>query len=117
MINPDFVPYRESKIEKVYYSISEVAGMFQVQPSLIRYCETKFDNLKPKKSGGGKRLYTKRDIEQIHLVYYLVKEKGMTLAGAQQKLKDNKSDTEHNHEIIKKLQQIRDFLNGMYEEL
>lgn len=111
------MPYQEPKIEKVYYSISEVAEMFEVQPSLIRYWETRFPNLKPKKSSGGRRLYSQADINEIRLVHYLVKEKGMTLAGAQQKLKENKSDTDHNHEIVKKLQDIRELLTGMYEEL
>ena len=111
------MPYKEPKIEKVYYSISEVAGMFDVNPSLIRYWETQFELIRPKKSPGGKRHYTAKDIEQIRLIYHLVKEKGMTLSGARQKLHDNKSDTEHNFEIVSRLQQIRDLLNGMYEEL
>ncbi|MFO7617315.1 MAG: MerR family transcriptional regulator [Bacteroidales bacterium] len=111
------MPYKEPSIEKVYYTISEVADLFQVQPSLIRYWESRFPNLKPKKSPGGRRHYTQADINEIRLVYYLVKEKGMTLSGAQQKLKENKSDTEHNHEIVKKLQDIRELLAGMYDEL
>ena len=111
------MPYKEPKIEKVYYSIGEVADMFQVNPSLIRYWESQFEIIRPKKSTGGKRHYTLKDIEQIHLVYHLVKEKGMTLTGAQQKIRDNRTDTDHDHEIVKKLQQIRDLLSGMYEEL
>lgn len=111
------MPYKEPKIEKVYYSIGEVADMFQVNPSLIRYWESQFEIIRPKKSPGGKRHYTLKDIEQIHLVYHLVKEKGMTLTGAQQKIRDNRTETDHDHEIIKKLQQIRDLLSGMYEEL
>ena len=91
--------------------------MFEVNPSLIRYWESQFDNISPKKTPGGKRHYTLKDIEQIHLVYHLVKEKGMTLTGAQQKLKDNRDDTESNYQIVKKLQQVRDLLTGMYEEL
>jgi len=111
------LPYKEPKIEKVYYSIGEVAEMFEVNPSLIRYWESQFENINPRKSAGGKRHYMLKDIEQIHLVYHLVKEKGMTLTGAQQKLKDNRNDTESNHQIVKKLQQIRDLLTGMRDEL
>ncbi len=111
------MPYKEPKIEKVYYSIGEVAEMFEVNPSLIRYWESQFENINPKKTPGGKRHYMLKDIEQIHLVYHLVKEKGMTLTGAQQKLKDNKTGTENNHVIVKKLQQIRDLLTGMRDEL
>ena len=91
--------------------------MFEVNPSLIRYWESQFENISPKKTQGGKRHYTLKDIEQIHLVYHLVKEKGMTLTGAQQKLRDNRNDTENNYQIIKKLQQIRDLLTGMRDEL
>ncbi len=111
------MPYKEPKIEKVYYSIGEVAEMFEVNPSLIRYWESQFENINPKKTAGGKRHYMLKDIEQIHLVYHLVKEKGMTLTGAQQKLKDNRNDAESNHQIVKKLKQIRDLLTGMRDEL
>ena len=91
--------------------------MFEVNPSLIRYWEGQFENINPKKTRGGKRHYMLKDIEQIHLVYHLVKENGMTLSGAQQKLKDNRNDAESNHLIVKKLQQIRDLLTGMRDEL
>ncbi len=111
------MPYKEPVIEKVYYSIGEVAGMFDVNPSLIRYWESQFDNINPKKTPGGKRHYMLKDIEQIHLVYHLVKEKGMTLTGAQQKLRDNRHATEGNHQVVKKLQQIRELLTGMHDEL
>ncbi|HBB92209.1 MAG TPA: MerR family transcriptional regulator [Bacteroidales bacterium] len=111
------MPFKEPKIEKVYYSIGEVAEMLQVNTSLIRYWESQFDIIKPKKTPGGKRHYTLKDIEQIRLVYHLVKEKGMTLAGAQQKLRNNRAETDHTHEIVKKLQQIRELLAGMHEEL
>lgn len=111
------MPYKEPKIEKVYYSIGEVAAMFDVNPSLIRYWESQFENIRPRKTQGGKRHYMLKDIEQIHLVYHLVKEKGMTLAGAQQKLRENRSDAENNHQVIKKLQQIRELLTGMADEL
>lgn len=91
--------------------------MFQVNPSLIRYWESQFDMIKPKKSPGGKRHYTLKDIEQIHIVYNLVKEKGMTLAGAQHRLKTNRTDTDQTHEVVKKLKSIRELLAGLYDEL
>jgi len=111
------VPYKEPIIDKVYYTIGEVAGLFQVNPSLIRYWESQFEIINPKKTAGGKRHYTQKDIDQIRLVYHLVKEKGMTLAGAQKKLRDNLNDTDHDHEVILKLQQIRDLLTGLHEEM
>lgn len=101
------MPYKEPNIEKLYYSISEVSELFHVKPSLIRFWEEEFPLLKPKRTTHGNRLYTKDDIEQIQLIYYLVKEKGMTLKGAQKKLKENKEDTIYNFDIIKKLKSIR----------
>lgn len=91
--------------------------MFDVNVSLIRYWESQFENIRPRKTSGGKRHYSQKDIDEIRLVYHLVKQKGMTLSGAQQKLRENRNDTEHNHQVIKKLQQIKDLLTGMRDEL
>lgn len=95
---------------KVYYSIGEVADMFQVNTSLIRFWEKEFDIIKPHKNKKGNRQFTKADIENFHLIYHLVKEKGMTLKGAQMKLSESKAETEANFEIIKRLQSIREEL-------
>lgn len=99
--------------EKLYYSIREVARMFHVNPSLLRYWEEVFDTISPKKSEKGIRFYSQKDIEAIRLVYYLVKERGLTLAGARQKLKYNKSETEKNEEVIHRLKTIRNELNAL----
>ena len=97
----------EKKIEKLYYSISEVSEMFNVNASLIRFWEKEFPVIKPKKNNKGNRFFTKQDIDNLHLIYHLVKERGMTLKGAKQKLKENKEGTEKNFEIVKKLKDIR----------
>lgn len=76
-------------IEKLYYSIGEVADMFKVNTSLLRYWEKEFTMLHPKKNLKGERHYTKKDIEAFRVVYHLVKEKGFTLNGAKQYLKTN----------------------------
>ena len=78
--------------------------MFNVNPSHIRYWEREFDVLKPHKNKKGNRLFTKDDIEQLKLIYHLVKEKGLTLKGAKQKLKDNKDETVDNHDMVDRLQ-------------
>lgn len=104
------MPYKEKKIEKLYYSIGEVAEMFDVNTSLIRFWEKEFDIIKPKKNKKGNRLFTKKDIENFHIIYHLVKEKGLTLKGAQKKLKENKDDTVNNVEVVKSLQEIRERL-------
>ncbi len=102
--------YKQPVIEKLYYSIGEVAKMFNVNTSLIRYWEKEFDIIKPHKNKKGNRLFTPEDIDNFHLIYYLVKEKGMTLKGAAKKLKDNKDGTVENFEIVKRLKVIKEML-------
>jgi len=104
------MPYKEKKVEKLYYSIGEVAEMFHVNTSLIRFWEKEFDIIKPHKNKKGNRLFTPKDIENFHLIFHLVKEKGMTLKGAQKKLKENKEDTVNNFEVVSRLKDIRDLL-------
>ena len=79
--------------------------------------EKEFPIIKPKKNAKGSRQYRKEDIENIRLIYHLVKEKGMTLLGARQKLKDNKEDTIQAIEIIDRLKEIREELLKMKKEL
>jgi DNA-binding transcriptional MerR regulator len=111
------MPYIERPVEKLYYSIGEVAKMFNVNTSLIRFWEKEFDIIKPKKNKKGNRFFTKQDIDNFHLIYYMVKEKGMTLNGAKMKLKENKEDTSNNFEVIKSLNQIKNLLLEIKENL
>ena len=104
------MPYKEQKIERLFYSIGEVAEMFEVNTSLIRFWEKEFDIIKPHKNKKGNRLFTPKDVENFHLIYHLVKEKGMTLKGAQKKLKENHDDTVNNFEVVSKLKEIRELL-------
>ena len=99
--------YNPKKDLKMYYSIGEVAKMFDVNESLLRYWEKEFPIISPKKAGGNIRQYRKEDIENIRLVYHLVKEKGMTLQGAKQRLKANKEKTVQTAEVVDRLKQIR----------
>lgn len=98
------------KIEKIYYSIGEVSELFEVNASLIRFWENEFDILKPQKNKKGNRLFTKEDINTIRIIYHLVKEKGYTLQGARDKIKQNMEEVEKQVEIIDSLQQIKSFL-------
>jgi DNA-binding transcriptional MerR regulator len=107
------MPYKEKKIEKVYYTIGEVAEMFNVNTSLIRYWEKEFDIIKPKKNNKGNRLFTKQDIDNFHLIFNLVKVRGLTIKGAAKKLKDNKEDTINNFEVVNRLEKIRELLVEM----
>lgn len=105
------------KKNKIYYSIGEVAEMFDVNPSLIRFWEKKFDIIKPHKNKKGNRMFTPKDVDSFKLIYHLVKERGMTLSGAQQRLKDNKEGTVRNMEIVDRLLAIRSMLVEIREEL
>ena len=111
------MPYKEPKIEKIYFSVGEVAQMLGENPSLIRYWENQFDALKPFKNKKGNRMFSPDDIELIKLIHYLVKQRGLTIKGARQKLKENRDETIENYEIVKKLQSIRNELNEILAEI
>ncbi|GIV34552.1 MAG: transcriptional regulator [Chitinophagales bacterium] len=109
--------YKEFEVTKLYYSIGEVAEMFNVSTSLIRFWESEFDILKPKKNRKGNRLFTEADIKNLRLIYHLVKERGFTLEGAKKKLRENKSDAINQLEIIESLKKVRSFLIELKENL
>ncbi|HEY3373251.1 MAG TPA: MerR family transcriptional regulator [Prolixibacteraceae bacterium] len=111
------MPYKKPKIEKVFYSIGEVADLFGVNTSNIRFWENEFDILKPHKNTKGNRMFTLEDIANLKIIYHLLKERGMTIRGAQQKLKDNKEGTLQNYEVVNRLQEIRQMLIDIKEEL
>lgn len=111
------MPYKEKEVEKLYYSIGEVAGMFEVNNSLIRFWEKEFDIIQPKKNKKGNRLFTKKDVDNLKVIYHLVKERGYTLQGAKDKIKDNKEDIAENVEIVERLEGIKSFLLEMKKSL
>ena len=103
--------------KKLFYSMGEVSEMFDVNPSLIRHWESKFEVLKPQKNKKGNRMFTPEDVENLKLIYHLVKEKGMTLKGAQMKLRENKAETETNFEVVKRLKAIKEELLQIKDQL
>lgn len=103
-------------LTKLYYSIGEVAEMFDVSPSLIRYWESEFKNLKPQKNRKGDRKFTVRDIKEMEKIYTLVKERGFTLIGAQRELKGNKS-FEYKSKAVIKLEKLRIKLDKLRNKL
>lgn len=111
------MPYKKPVIKKVYYRIGEVAEMFSVNASLIRFWENEFDVIKPFRNKKGNRFFTQADVDNFRIIYNLVKERGYTLQGAKEKLKSNFSEVSENHQIIKTLQGIRAFLVELKEEL
>ena len=104
------MPYKEKEITKLYYSIGEVAAMFDVSASLIRYWEQEFDILKPKKNNKGNRLFTPEDLNNLKLIYNLVKERGFTLEGAKKKLKENPTNSVDHHRVRETLLNLRELL-------
>ena len=113
------MPYKEKKIEKKYHSIGEVAFMFKVAPSLIRFWEKEFDILSPQKNRKGNRQYTNADILNFKLIFHLVKEKGYTLQGAKEFLKENKNIPAPEEKVVLKdsLEKLKGFLIELREKL
>jgi len=109
--------YKEKEIEKKYFSIGEVAKQLGVAASQIRFWESEFNIINPRKNRNGKRQFTKEDIEKIKLVYHLVKEKGYTLQGAKDRLKNGAQATKDNMEMIDTLRDIRLFLVDLKQKM
>jgi DNA-binding transcriptional MerR regulator len=109
--------YKEKEIEKLYYSIGEVAEIFNVAPSLIRFWETEFDVIKPKKNRKGNRQFTREDIDNVRTIYHLVKEKGFTLQGAKEMLRNDNQSVRDKMELLESLKNVRSFLVELREKL
>lgn len=107
----------EQKNEKAYYSIGEVSRIFDVNPSLLRFWEREFPQLKPYKNPKGTRYYTPADINTIRNIYYLVKEKGYTLEGAREKLAAKPQTVDRNAQIKASLENIKSFLQDIKNQL
>ena len=111
------MPYKETETVKLYYTIGEVSKMFQVNASLIRFWEKEFEVLQPKKNKKGNRLFTAEDVENLRIIFHLVKERGFTLQGAKSKLKENKADVVNTAELYDSLQRVRGFLVELKDNL
>ena len=102
---------------KLYYSIGEVAEMFDVKETLLRFWEKEFPQICPKKANRNIRQYTKDDIDQIRLVYNLVKVRGLKIEAAREALKKNKAGVAQQTEVIEKLRSIKAELQSIRREL
>lgn len=111
------MPYKDKPIEKSYFSIGEAAALLGVSASLIRFWETEFEQLQPRKNRKGNRTYTKDDIELLKTIYHLVKERGYTLKGAQDKLKGGSAELSRDLAIRSQLLKIKDFLLELKKDL
>ncbi|MFN5346805.1 MAG: MerR family transcriptional regulator [Bacteroidota bacterium] len=103
--------------ERLYYSIGEIAEMFKVNTSLIRFWENEFEILQPKKNKKGNRLFTPEDLKNLKIIFHLVKERGYTLEGAKKKLAGNKNDIEIQMQLKDTLTRMKGFLTELKESL
>ena len=111
------MPYKERDISKLYYTMGEVTEMFDVNASQIRFYEREFDILQPKKNRKGNRLFTPEDVENLKIIFNLVKDRGFTLQGAREYLKSNKDEAKENQKIIDSLERVKQFLLEVKEQL
>ena len=105
------MPYKEKPVEKLYYTIGEVSEILNENASLVRFWAGKFpDFIKPARNKKGNRLFTARDLANFKVIYYLVKERGMTLEGAAKRMKDNITGEDKRVEVISRLTSIKEKL-------
>ena len=111
------MPYKEREISKMYYTMGEVSAMFEVNPSMIRFYEKEFDVLQPKKNKKGNRYFTPEDIENLKIIFHLVRDKGYTLNGAKDHLKNNMAESKDSHRVIDSLENLKKFLLEVRDQL
>jgi len=111
------MPYKEKEIVKKYYTIGEVAEEFKVATSLIRFWESEFDSISPKKNRKGNRQFTVEDIEDVKLIYHLVKERGFTLQGAKDFLKHDAHAIRSKMDLLESLSSVKSFLQNVRKQL
>ncbi|MBQ2122354.1 MAG: MerR family transcriptional regulator [Bacteroidaceae bacterium] len=111
------MPLNPNKELKLYYSISEVAQMFDVNETLLRFWEKEFPQISPKKTGRNIRQYRKEDIEQIRTIYNLVKVRGLKISAAREALKKNKEGVEKSTEVVDRLRALKAELQELRAQL
>jgi DNA-binding transcriptional MerR regulator len=111
------MPYKEKETSRLYYTIGEVAKMFNVNTSLIRFWEKEFDIIKPQKNKKGNRMFTQEDVDNFHVIHHLVKERGYTLQGANEKLKAGKGEIMEQADVVQSLNKVKQFLLELKSEI
>ena len=111
------MPYREKKVEKLFYQIGEVSEMFSEPVSTIRFWEKEFDILKPRKNNKGNRLFMEEDIKNLRLIHHLLRDRGMTINGAKKYLKNNREEADYRLEIAETLRNIKGMLIDIRDEI
>jgi DNA-binding transcriptional MerR regulator len=112
--------HEKEETEKLYYSISEVSELFDLNASTLRFWEKEFEVLKPTKNKKGNRVFTKKDIDYIRQIVDLVKHQGFTINGAKEQLKHKTASAKpagsSNAEVIEKLKHIKAKLIELRDE-
>lgn len=111
------MPYKEKEIQKSYYPIGEVAEMFDVNTSMIRFYEKEFEILQPKKNAKGNRLFRPEDITNLKIIFNLIKDKGFTIQGAKDFMKKNRKEVDEQQKVIDALEKIKSFMIDLKEQL
>lgn len=112
------MPNKEFKIEKLYYTIGEVAGMLDENTSLVRFWAQKFPEfIRPARNKKGNRLFTAQDVTNFKMIHFLVKERGMTLEGASKRMKDNKEGVDRRVDVVEMLNNIKERLEAVSASL
>ena len=116
-MSPESRPLLVTVPDKLYFKIGEVSKIAAVPAHVLRFWETEFDILNPKKNKKGNRQFTKSDIQKLRLIYHLVKERGFTLQGAKDMLQNNPEELQDKMEMIESLQRVKSFMQKLKEEL
>ncbi len=111
------MPYKERPVEKLFYTIGEVSKILNVPVSTIRFWDNEFDILKPKKNKKGNRLFMPEDLKNLKIIHYLLKEKGMTIAGAKKYLTEKHQDIDYKFSIREVLVNIREMLTDIRDSI
>jgi DNA-binding transcriptional MerR regulator len=111
------MPYKEKKIEKLYYPIGEVSRMLEVPVSTVRFWENEFAILRPMKNKKGNRMFTATDVKNLMIIHRLLKEEGMTMAGVKKKLTGRWDEADQKFEITESLQRIKRLLLDLRDNI
>lgn len=101
--------------EKKYYKISEVSDLLEVPASTLRFWETEFSSLRPKRNAKGTRFYSQADMERLRMIKYLVKDRGLHIEAAKKEIRNNPKGVENSARAVARLQEIRAVLVDMLE--
>ena len=111
------MPYKDREISKMYYTMGEVSAMFDVNQSLIRYYEKEFDILQPKKNKKGNRYFTPGDVENLKIIFHLIRDKGFTLAGAKEHLKKGGDEVKDTQSMVSTLESLKKLLLEVRDQM